>query len=30
MCMHNRIKILSYVGAGFALAYVLDILLTTL
>ena len=30
MCMHNRIKILSYFGAGFALAYVLDILLTTL
>jgi len=30
MCIHDRIKIISYVGAGFALAYVLDILLTTL
>jgi len=30
MCIHDRLKILSYVGAGFALAYVLDILLTTL
>ena len=30
MCMHDRIKILSYIGAGFAIAYVLDILLTTL